>query len=59
MEQRKCRERNIVRVEDEGDRLTVNMENALINNNERRSWKWITSPRKLFNVMIQVQECII
>ena len=47
MEQRKCRERNIVRVEDEGDRLTVNMENALINNKERRSWKWITSPRKL------------
>jgi len=37
LEQRKYRDRNIVRVEDEGDRLTVNMENALINNNEWRS----------------------
>jgi hypothetical protein len=37
LEQRKWREREIVSVEDEGERLTVNMENALINNKEWRS----------------------
>jgi hypothetical protein len=33
--------------EDEGKRLTVNMENALINNRERRSSEWITSSREV------------
>jgi hypothetical protein len=47
LEQRKWREREIVRVEDEGERLTVNMENALINNKEWRNRKRITLPRKV------------